>query len=54
MCVASVGYILDKISRPVMLFTLPYYFIVANLGLLLGFFRFVKGSQKAAWSPTRT
>ena len=53
-CVASVGYILDKISRPVMLFTLPYYFIVANLGLLLGFFRFVKGSQKAAWSPTRT
>ncbi len=53
-CVASVGYILDKISRPVMLFTLPYYFVVANLGLLIGFFRFVKGSQKAAWSSTRT
>jgi cellulose synthase/poly-beta-1,6-N-acetylglucosamine synthase-like glycosyltransferase len=53
-CVASVGYILDKISRPVMLFTLPYYFVVANLGLLVGFIRFVKGTQKAAWSSTRT
>ncbi len=53
-CVASVGYILDKMSRPIMLFTLPYYFVVANLGLLVGFIRFVKGTQKAAWSSTRT
>jgi cellulose synthase/poly-beta-1,6-N-acetylglucosamine synthase-like glycosyltransferase len=53
-CVAGVGYILDKISRPVMFFTLPYYFVVANLGLLLGFIRFMNGTQKAAWSSTRT
>jgi len=53
-CMAGIGYILDKMSKPIMFFTLPYYFIVANLGLLLGFFRFLKGTQKAAWNATRT
>ncbi|MEI7907520.1 MAG: hypothetical protein WCI84_09230, partial [Bacteroidota bacterium] len=48
-----IGLILDRISHPLKLFTLPYYFLLANLGLLIGFFRFLRGTQKAAWKATR-
>ncbi len=50
---ALVGLILDRLSFPVKIFTFPYYFILANLGLLIGFYRFLTGTQKAAWSATR-
>ena len=48
-----IGLVLDRMSRPLKLFTLPYYFLLANLGLLIGFFRFLRGTQKAAWKATR-
>lgn len=48
-----IGFVLDKLSYPVKLFTLPYYFLLANLGLMIGFFRFLRGTQKAAWNATR-
>lgn len=47
------GYILDALGKPMKLFSLPYYFILANLGLLVGFFRYVNGSQQPTWSATR-
>ena len=50
---AVIGYFLDKLSFPVKIFTLPYYFLLANLGLMIGFYRFLRGSQKATWSVTR-
>jgi len=34
-------------------FTLPYYFLSMNLALLLGFVRFLKGSQSTVWQPTQ-
>ncbi len=52
-CLAGIGSILDKKMKPVMFFTMPYYFIVANFALLLGFVRFVRGTQKVAWNATR-
>ncbi|HIE51552.1 MAG TPA: glycosyltransferase family 2 protein [Armatimonadetes bacterium] len=33
---------------------LPYYFAYMNLALLLGFFRFLRGQQKAAWESGRS
>ena len=51
---AVLGWYLDRHSKPVLLFTMPYYFLVANAALLTGFFRFLRGSQMTAWSPTRT
>lgn len=50
---AFIGLLLDKIKLPFKLFTMPYYFLLANLGLFLGFFRFLFGTQKAAWNATR-
>jgi cellulose synthase/poly-beta-1,6-N-acetylglucosamine synthase-like glycosyltransferase len=34
------------------IFAVPYYFLAMNLALMLGFFRFVSGSQTAAWRRT--
>jgi biofilm PGA synthesis N-glycosyltransferase PgaC len=50
---AFIGYVLDGLHYPVKIFTLPYYFLLANLGILIGFVRFVRGTQKAAWNATR-
>ena len=30
----------------------PHYFVAINLALLLGFCRFITGTQKAAWQRT--
>jgi cellulose synthase/poly-beta-1,6-N-acetylglucosamine synthase-like glycosyltransferase len=49
-CLASIGYILDTKMKPIMLFTMPYYFIVANAGLFVGFVRFLRGTQRTVWN----
>jgi len=49
-CLAGIGYILDIRGRPIMLFTMPYYFVIANAGLLVGFVRFLRGTQKSVWN----
>jgi hypothetical protein len=33
-------------------FAVPYYFLAMNLALMLGFFRFLSGSQTAVWRRT--
>jgi cellulose synthase/poly-beta-1,6-N-acetylglucosamine synthase-like glycosyltransferase len=38
--------------RKIVLFSAPYYFVIINLALLLGFFRFATGTQQAAWKRT--
>jgi hypothetical protein len=37
--------------KPVVL-SAPHYFVVINLALLFGFFRYVTGTQRAAWQRT--
>ena len=39
-------------GRKITLFSAPHYFVTINLALLLGFFRFVTGTQQAAWKRT--
>jgi cellulose synthase/poly-beta-1,6-N-acetylglucosamine synthase-like glycosyltransferase len=33
-------------------FTVPHYFVTINLAVLFGFFRFITGTQRAAWKRT--
>jgi hypothetical protein len=33
-------------------FSAPHYFVVINLALLLGFFRFITGTQQVTWKRT--
>lgn len=51
--VGILGMILDFIKKPIFIFTLPFYFVLANMGLLFGFIKFVSGTQKATWNSTR-
>jgi hypothetical protein len=39
-------------GRKIVLFSAPHYFVTINLALLLGFFRFITGTQQAAWKRT--
>lgn len=38
--------------RKLVLFSAPHYFVIINLALLVGFFRFITGTQQAAWKRT--
>jgi cellulose synthase/poly-beta-1,6-N-acetylglucosamine synthase-like glycosyltransferase len=38
--------------RKIVLFSAPCYFVTINLALLFGFFRFITGTQQAAWKRT--
>ena len=49
---ASYGYSLEVRGRAAGIFSIPYYFLSMNLALMLGFFRFVAGSQTAVWRRT--
>ena len=47
---ACAGALLQRMK--IVLFNAPYYFVTINLALLLGFFRFITGTQQAAWKRT--
>jgi cellulose synthase/poly-beta-1,6-N-acetylglucosamine synthase-like glycosyltransferase len=49
---ASAGYRLETRGKHRRLFSIPYYFLSMNLALLLGMFRFLRGSQTLVWNPT--
>jgi cellulose synthase/poly-beta-1,6-N-acetylglucosamine synthase-like glycosyltransferase len=38
--------------RKIVWLSAPHYFVTINLALLLGFFRFITGTQRAAWKRT--
>ena len=47
---ALVGFYLDKKGKAIKIFTYPLYFSAINLAMAIGFFKFLTGSQKPAWS----
>jgi cellulose synthase/poly-beta-1,6-N-acetylglucosamine synthase-like glycosyltransferase len=49
---ASYGYSLEVRGRAAGVFAVPYYFLSMNLALMLGFFRFLAGTQTAVWRRT--
>jgi cellulose synthase/poly-beta-1,6-N-acetylglucosamine synthase-like glycosyltransferase len=49
---ALAGYFLDRLGKRPRLFSIPLYFSMMNLALLLGLFRYVSGGQKATWGVT--
>jgi hypothetical protein len=38
--------------KKITIFTAPHYFVVINLALFLGFFRFITKTQRATWKRT--
>ena len=47
---ALLGQILDMKDRTPRFLTYPLYFTAVNLALIVGFFKFITGTQKPAWS----
>lgn len=47
---ALFGLYLDKKGKAIKIFTYPLYFSAINLAMAIGFFKFLTGSQKPAWS----
>lgn len=47
-----VGWILNWSGNNIKLFNLCYYFFSMNLSLLLGFVRYIRGTQSVAWART--
>ena len=46
---AAIGYFLSENNYQIRLFVLMYYFISVNWSLLMGFFKFIAGTQKVTW-----
>jgi len=47
---ALIAWIFDRLGKPIRWLVYPYYFVMANLALLIGFFKFVINSEKPAWA----
>ena len=47
---AFVGFLLDLLNKPAYILKIPYFFAAMNLAMLVGFFRFIKGIKKGAWT----
>ena len=50
---ALLGYLLSLVGVRFILFSLPYYFVVANLAVLAGLWRFLRGRHTIIWQPAR-
>lgn len=48
--VAAVGWLLNRIGKPVKIMQSVFHFTAMNIALLLGFFRFSRGIKSATWS----
>lgn len=47
---AAVYWLISKFGRQLSILVFPYYFVVTNFALLVGFFKFLTNSQKPAWA----
>jgi len=46
---AVIGYFAEKFKIHLPLVAIPFYFVTANIGSILGFFAFISGKQKSTW-----
>jgi len=49
---ASIGFILSSLDYRIIFFSLPYFFLITNMAILLGFFRFITGKHTGIWQST--
>jgi cellulose synthase/poly-beta-1,6-N-acetylglucosamine synthase-like glycosyltransferase len=50
---AAIGYLLERAGARIGLLAIPHYFVLANIASVLGFYKFLRGEQYAAWDPIR-
>lgn len=50
---AVLGYVLSRFGIRIILFSLPYYFVVTNIAVLAGLWKFLRGRHTVIWQPAR-
>lgn len=50
---ALLGWYFQNKAIKIKIFFIPYYFFIMNLCVILGFFRYIKGSQSAIWEKAK-
>ncbi len=47
------GWILNTIKIQIKIFVLPYYFVITNIAMLIGLWKFYRNSEKRHWQSTK-
>lgn len=50
---AFTGWFLEKNGIKLSILPLPFYFVLANLAVIVGFYKFLRGEQYTRWEPVR-
>lgn len=50
---AALGYLLSRFGIRIIFFSLPYYFVVTNVAVLAGLWKFLRGKHTIIWQPAR-
>ncbi len=50
---ALIGWIMEKNGVKSAIFSMPLYFVLANLASVIGFYKFLSGERFASWEPIR-
>lgn len=49
---AVIGFILNKVNLKITLFSMTYYFLITNVALVVGLYKYVIKAHKSIWEPT--
>jgi cellulose synthase/poly-beta-1,6-N-acetylglucosamine synthase-like glycosyltransferase len=50
---AAGGWLVERMGKRLSLLAIPFYFVLANLASVIGFYKFIRGERYAAWEPIR-
>jgi cellulose synthase/poly-beta-1,6-N-acetylglucosamine synthase-like glycosyltransferase len=50
---AALGWLLEVVGVRVRVLALPHYFVLANVAVVLAFYKFLRGERYARWEPIR-
>lgn len=51
---ACIGSLISKDRTSINVVSIPYYFVLANLASVVGFYKFLRGDRYASWEPIRS
>ena len=50
---AAGGWLVERTGKRLSLLAIPFYFVLANLASVIGFYKFLRGERYATWEPIR-
>jgi hypothetical protein len=50
---AAAGWLVERTGNRLSLLAIPFYFVLANLASVVGFYKFLRGETYTRWEPIR-